>query len=157
MTPGDAAELLAMCSAYDNRKPTEIAARAWSAALPDINLSDARAAIITYYSTHRDWVMPADVRLEVKATRRARHADAETKGALLLAPPESIDSGRPELGQAWQRAFHAAIGDGHDVAGADQIACQAVGATRAQIGSARPVEQVVDQVSRAMPRIPRAR
>ena len=63
-----------MCAAYDNRTPTRIAAEAWAAALADVRLPDAKAAITDHYSGSREWIMPADVRVGVQTIRNDRLA-----------------------------------------------------------------------------------
>ena len=69
MNPTEAAELLAHCSAFDNRKPSAAAAVAWAAALEDIPLDrDAKAAVAAYYTTApkdpdaKLWILPHHVR-----------------------------------------------------------------------------------------------
>lgn len=69
MNPREAAELLGHCAMFDNRKPSQGAAVAWSAALHDVPLDDdARAAVAIYYSTppqnpnERLWILPHHVR-----------------------------------------------------------------------------------------------
>lgn len=79
MNPTEAARLLAYAAAFDNRRPSEAAARAWADALPDIPADDdARAAIARYYATppknpdDRLWIQPHDVRTHRRAIRSAR-------------------------------------------------------------------------------------
>jgi hypothetical protein len=69
MNPKEAAALLGHCSAFDNRKPSQAAAMAWSAALHDVPLDDdARAAVAMYYTTPpkdpdgKLWILPHHVR-----------------------------------------------------------------------------------------------
>jgi hypothetical protein len=69
MNPTEAAELLAHCSAFDNRKPSAAAAVAWSSALHDVPLdADAKAAVAAYYTTppknfdDKLWILPHHVR-----------------------------------------------------------------------------------------------
>lgn len=69
MNPREAAELLGHCAMFDNRKPSQGAAVAWSAALHDVPLDDdARAAVAIYYSTPpkdpeaKLWILPHHVR-----------------------------------------------------------------------------------------------
>jgi hypothetical protein len=69
MNPREAAQLLGHCSAFDNRKPSQAAAMAWSAALHDVPLDDdARAAVAIYYSTPpkdpdgKLWILPHHIR-----------------------------------------------------------------------------------------------
>lgn len=78
MTPDDAARLLAACSAFDNRQPSEIAKRAWASALRNIPLDeDCFDAVARYYATpakdgQRLWVQPADVITHRNAIRKER-------------------------------------------------------------------------------------
>ena len=63
MTPADAAELLALCAAFDHRSAGESAARAWAYALRDIPLDDdTRTAVADHYGVTEKWINPADVR-----------------------------------------------------------------------------------------------
>lgn len=70
MTPDEAARLLAACSAFDNRQPSEIAKQAWASALRDLPLdNDTFDAVARYYSapaqqgeTGRRWIEPHHVR-----------------------------------------------------------------------------------------------
>jgi hypothetical protein len=69
VNPKEAAQLLGYCSAFDNRKPSEAAAIAWSSALDDVPLdADAKAAVDAYYKTPpkdpeaKLWIMPHHVR-----------------------------------------------------------------------------------------------
>lgn len=69
MNPREAAELLGHCAMFDNRKPSQGAAVAWSAALHDVPLDDdAKAAVAAYYSTPpkdpdgKLWILPHHVR-----------------------------------------------------------------------------------------------
>lgn len=151
MNTADAAEALAMCAAYDNRTPTRIAAEAWAAALPDIRVEDVKTAIVDHYGQSREWIMPADIATAVRVIRARRLADASTP-----QPPETIDPDDVPKMLAWTRARNAAIGDGHDESTADRIACATVNVTRPTLEAApRPVPQLVQQVSDALPRIPR--
>jgi hypothetical protein len=75
----EAAELLAHCSGFDNRKPSLAAAVAWASALHDIPLdADAKSAVASYYTTPpRDpdaklWILPHHVRTLRSKLRSAR-------------------------------------------------------------------------------------
>lgn len=72
MKPTEAAALLTICAAYDNRKPDVDAAKAWAMALAGHRFEDCREAIVNYYRASRDWIMPADVIKEVNRIRWAR-------------------------------------------------------------------------------------
>jgi hypothetical protein len=78
----DAKRLLAACAAFDNRQPSLIAARAWSASLRDMPLDqDAFDAVARYYGTppakpgERLWIQPGDVVAHRKDIRRERLAN----------------------------------------------------------------------------------
>jgi hypothetical protein len=79
MNPREAAELLGHCAAFDNRKPSQGAAVAWSAALHDVPLDDdAKAAVAIYYTTApkdpdgKLWILPHHVRTLRTKIRSAR-------------------------------------------------------------------------------------
>jgi hypothetical protein len=151
MTPADAAELLAYAAAFDNRSTSEIAARAWAEALdPRVLLADGRRVVVEHYARTREWIMPSDINTAATRLRRERLDRMATP-----EPPESLD-GDPALEIPWQRAYRAAIGDGHDEQRADEIACATVGVRRpAVITAVRPVAQLVAQAADSLPRIPR--
>lgn len=79
MNANEAAELLAHCSGFDNRKPSLAAAVAWASALHDIPLDvDAKAAVAAYYTTppanpnERLWILPHHIRTLRSKIRSAR-------------------------------------------------------------------------------------
>lgn len=75
MTPADAAKLLTVAAAYDNRKPDPDQAKAWALALNGLDFVACRDAIVAHYQRTRDWIMPADVRGAVRRERAARIED----------------------------------------------------------------------------------
>jgi hypothetical protein len=151
MTPAEAAEALATAAAYDNRTISEIAARAWAEALPDIPLADARITIVTHYRNTREWIMPADIRNAVATLRRERVRDMATP-----VPPETIHPDDTAKERAWVRAYVSAIGAGLNPDDADSAACALVEAPRWPIETAtRPVAALIQQCADTLPRIPR--
>lgn len=79
MNEKEAATLLGYCAAFDNRKPSQAAAVAWSSALNDVPLdADAKAAIDAYYTTApkdpdaKLWILPHNVRTLRSKIRSAR-------------------------------------------------------------------------------------
>ncbi len=79
MNEKEAAQLLGYCAAFDNRKPSQAAAVAWSSALQDVPLdADAKAAIDAYYTTApkdsdaKLWILPHHVRTLRAKIRSAR-------------------------------------------------------------------------------------
>lgn len=103
MTPAEAQKLLAHCAAFDNRRPNEAAAHAWSAALHDVPFdADATAAVARYYGTppadphQRKWIEPHHVRSMRKAIRAERTAvEGEVPGAGLPAQVPDADPDDP--------------------------------------------------------------
>jgi hypothetical protein len=72
VTPEETGQLLAICASFDRRTVGEADVIAWLKVLGDLPLRDCEAAVIAHYRDSRDWIMPADVRQRVKATRRER-------------------------------------------------------------------------------------
>jgi hypothetical protein len=107
MTPAEAAALLAVAAAFDNRKPDADAAQAWALALDDLRFIDCRDAIVAHYRLSTDWVMPAQVRAAVKRIR-AKRIDEHPP----LVPPPGLDVAG-EL--AWLAAATKRVGDGEQV------------------------------------------
>lgn len=72
MSPQEAAALLAVAAAFDNRKPDPDAALAWAHALEGFKPTDCRDAIVKHYRETREWLMPADVVSRVRAVQSER-------------------------------------------------------------------------------------
>lgn len=112
MTPTEAAALLAVCAAYDNRKPDPDTAQAWALALDGIRFHDARDVIVDHYKQSTDWIMPAHVRRGVKKLRGKRlEAMADPIPPADLTPLQTI---------AWLKDVRRRIADGEDVVDADR-------------------------------------
>lgn len=82
MTPAEASDLLSRCAAFDNRKPSLVAAQAWANALHDVPLDqDTFAAVDQFYATppakpgERLWIQPHDVRAHRRQIRADRTAN----------------------------------------------------------------------------------
>ncbi|RYE40894.1 MAG: hypothetical protein EOP24_39000 [Hyphomicrobiales bacterium] len=75
MTPADAAELLTLASAYDNRKPSREVSQAWAAALRNLEPMECHLAIVSHYTESSAWLMPAMIRERVEAERRRISAE----------------------------------------------------------------------------------
>ena len=99
--------LLGIAASFDNRKPSEEAAIAWSYALEDIRFIDARDAIVAHYRASSDWLMPQKVISEVKRIRSKRIAEAGD-----LTPPPDLT---PVQTIAWLKDARRRIGDGETV------------------------------------------
>ena len=109
MTPQEAAALLTVAAAFDNRKPDPDAAQAWALALGDLPFTDCRDAIVAHYRKTTEWLMPAHVLELVKRVRDKRIADHE--GA--LTPPPHAREG--DAHRDWLREAKRRLGDGEPV------------------------------------------
>ena len=149
MTPADAAEVLALAAAFDNRSVGEANALAWSAALDErVTVDDAKRIVTEHYSRSREWIMPSDVNAASAILRRSRLDRMATP-----EPPETL-GGDPAREIEWQRAYRRAIGDGYDESMADQIACRSLDTFRPQIATVpRPVERLIETAASRM-RVP---
>lgn len=107
MTPKEAAALLTIASAYDNRKPDADAAQAWALALDGLRFIDCRAVIVAHYQRSGDWLMPHHVITEVRRLRDKRIAEAGD-----LTPPPDLT---PVETVAWLKDAKRRIGDGETV------------------------------------------
>ena len=118
MTPDEAARLLAACSAFDNRQPSEIAKQAWAAALRDLPLDDDTfEAVARYYSapaqpgeTGRRWIEPHHVR----STRTKIREERLGPTIPAYEPTDPEEDGDSFV--ARRRAQLAAIADGRETA-----------------------------------------
>lgn len=108
MTPAEAAALLTVAAAFDNRKPDADQARAWAMALDGLRFEDCRAAIVAHYQGSRDWMMPSDVITKVKRIRNER----VLAYGLLPDPPAHIDPDDTAALQRWTRDLTRSIADG---------------------------------------------
>lgn len=109
MTPQEAAALLTVAAAFDNRKPDADAAKAWAAALGEMPFVDCRDAVVAHYRKTTDWIMPAHVLERVQRVRDKRIADSE--GA--LTPPPHAREG--DAHRDWLRDAKRRLGDGEPV------------------------------------------
>lgn len=109
MTPQEAAALLTVAAAFDNRKPDKDAAMAWSLTLHNLPFLDCRDAIVQHYRKSTDWLMPAHVVELVKRVRDKRIAD---NAAELTPPPEAREG---DAHRDWLRDAVRRLGDGEPV------------------------------------------
>ena len=108
MKATEAAALLTVAAAFDNRKPDADAAQAWALALDGLRFEDCRDAIVAHYRASSEWLMPATVRTEVKRVRSKRIAEAGD-----LTPPPDLT---PREAMAWLKDARRRIGDGESAA-----------------------------------------
>lgn len=107
MTPAEAAALLAIAAAFDNRKPDADAAKAWAYALDGLRFVDCRDAILAHYRASSEWLMPQMVTASVKLTREKRLADTP-----MPDPPPDMT---PLETIAWLKDVRRRIADGESV------------------------------------------
>jgi hypothetical protein len=104
VTPAEASVVLTLLSQVDQRTIGEADARGWATALTDIRGIDAAEVAQSWYTTHAERPMPADIRREVKALRAAR---LDRAGPAPLPPDLGVDpddtSGYRDALRAWQR------------------------------------------------------
>ena len=108
MKATEAAALLTICAAYDNRKPDADQAKAWALVLDGYRFEDCRDAIVAHYRTSREWIMPADVIAGVKRIRNKRVTDFGP----LPDHPASVNPDSAEQYGRWLRETTEAIADG---------------------------------------------
>lgn len=126
MTPQEAAIVLAKCSAFDNRQPSQAAATAWGEAIDeDVTLQDALAIVRDHYANSRDWIMPADINRISRQLRRQR-IEAVLQNRTIL--PEGLGD-EPTVEVAWQERFRRAVGDGLTLDEAKAQAWRSIGRT----------------------------
>lgn len=109
MNHAETTALLAICASFDNRKPNPESVTSWLAALGDLDFAAARDAVIDYYQTNRDWIMPADVRGRVHRERVSRIEDD------VIPMPPGLD---PDDTAAYIRVLRAgrrALAEGRDL------------------------------------------
>lgn len=107
MKPTEAAALLTIAAAYDNRKPDADQAKAWAMALDGLRFEDCREVIVAHYRKSREWLMPVDVIQGVghlRAKRVSNHPPVQ--------PPSWLDPDDTGAYIRWEREVHQAIADG---------------------------------------------
>lgn len=107
MSPAEAAALLAIAAAYDNRKPDADAATAWALALEDYDFADCRTAVVQHYRESRVWMMPVDV---IEGVRKIRSQRLDRFGAIRLPPEELRDDLNAQ--HEWMNRVRAGVLDG---------------------------------------------
>lgn len=106
MKATEAAALLTIAAAYDNRKPDADQAKAWAMALDDLRFEDCRTVIVEHYKRSREWLMPVDVVQGVRRLREKRLADF---GPL---PAPAVDPDDTERYQREEARIRRDVADG---------------------------------------------
>lgn len=110
MKPTEAAALLTIAAAYDNRKPDADQAKAWAMALDDARFEDCREAIVNHYRNSREWLMPVDVLKGVTAIRLERWNVYARRYGMLQPPAHLADDAAAE--NRWVSVVTNRIRDG---------------------------------------------
>lgn len=106
MKATEAAALLTIAAAYDNRKPDADQAKAWAVSLDGYRFEDCRQAIVEHYQGSADWLMPVHVIAGVKRIR-ARRIEA-----VALTPPPDMDPDDTAAYQRWLAEERSRVADG---------------------------------------------
>jgi hypothetical protein len=107
MKPAEAAALLTIAAAFDNRKPDADQAKAWSMALDGLRFEDCREVVVEHYRASREWLMPVEVCNGVRRLREKRLAQAAP-----VQPPSDLDPDDTAGYQRWLRQTRREIADG---------------------------------------------
>lgn len=110
MNTQEAAALLAVAAAFDNRKPDADAAQAWAIALDGLRFTDCRDAIVAHYRATSDWLMPAMV---IGHVRRVR--DARIKAYGVISPPLDLDPDDTGAYARWGAYAYEAVANGEEI------------------------------------------
>jgi hypothetical protein len=106
VTPDDVIEVLAKCSAYDQRTVGEVDVMAWHEVLARMELTDALEAVRRHYSESSARAMPADILRNARVARdeRERQAKQLARSEVLALPsrfePDEIRDERVKRGVA---------------------------------------------------------
>jgi hypothetical protein len=107
MTPEETGRLLGICAAYDRRTVGEIDVIAWYRVVGDLDCSDCEAAVVAWYTTRREWIMPADIRSTVK---RAQYAAEDHASIRELLDPAAYQAKIAAADSAFLRKLAARTG-----------------------------------------------
>lgn len=102
----EAGKLLGLMAQYDYRETAPSDVAAWLRVIGDLPYADCETAVIAYYRSCRDRMMPSDVRDRVTDIRRER-----LKNAPALEPPREV-ADDPAKYVEWLAAERKKIADG---------------------------------------------
>ena len=142
MKPTEAAALLTIAAAYDNRKPDVDQAKAWAMVLDGLRFEDCRTVVVEHFKRSRDWMMPVDVIAGVKRLRTQRLLEFGP-----IPAPDHLDPQSPTFDRdyaAYMLAETKAIADG-DRKPKPDAAPTAVGPARdvRELGMVRSVDSAL--------------
>lgn len=129
MNEKEAAQVLAACAAYDQRRPDPAQAQAWAAALdPVLSVPYAVAIVARHYANSRDWIMPADINRAATDLRRRRVKEFKaTHGDVVPEGLGALEDAHVEL--TWRKALLTAVAAGATREQAEAYAWQTIGRT----------------------------
>jgi hypothetical protein len=134
VNPNDAARLLAVAAAFDNRKPDSTSAQAWALALGDRRFEECQRAIVEHYQTSTEWIMPAHVIAAVKKVRTGRLEDVTTQ------PPPGLDPDDTGAYSRWLKSELRRVADGLPPTEQPYNATRAIGELRSVLRSVPAIE-----------------
>jgi 5,10-methenyltetrahydromethanopterin hydrogenase len=140
MKPSEAAELLSLAAAWDDRKVTSEKAKAWAESLAGLDPQDCAEAIRAHFADSTEYLMPAHIKAGVKKIRNDRIKAANSA----LLEPHDVDPDDVVRYLAAGRARRRMIAAGQDVDTPPEIE-----------GAKRPVEQLMRVTAARLPRLPR--
>lgn len=110
MDKSDVVLLLAFAGTYDYRKVGESDIEAWYLAVGDLDLDDAKMAVVAHYQNTADRMMPFHLRQGVKAIRDERRR-LEPSDARALPSPFEDDEDRTDRARRGAAQVHEVIAE----------------------------------------------
>lgn len=136
MTPDDVVNVLAKCSAYDQRTVGETDVMAWHDVLARLDVADAMNAVTAHYSESTQRAMPADILRHARVARAERKRIEEKSAPLALPSRFETDDIRDER---LRRGIAAVVASLPAVDESERIHQQAVKRVHAERG--KPMRQ----------------
>jgi hypothetical protein len=121
MNHADALEVLAVAAAFDRRTVGESDGMAWSVALPNTDMQQAKDAVIQHYTRTDAWVMPSHILAIVAEVNRERERILPP-----VTPPRDL-ADEPAREIEWKRIWGDAVIAGHTETKARAIANLRIG------------------------------
>jgi hypothetical protein len=140
--------LLTVAASFDRRTIADEDAIAWAAALPDIEMVEARDAVVAHYRESRQWVMPNDI---LRRVFRRRDENRRAVGTTTVTPPSAL-ADTPRTEAQWIRIYRASVGRGagHDAAVTEACRRLQVAPDTAALGDPARVRAAIEATTKAM-------
>lgn len=100
MNLAEVSQLLAWIARYDNRKADDATVVAWHAVVGDLDLGDARRAVVEHFSSSDAYLMPVHIRRGVAEIERDRRRQAREARESELKAIEAADPTRRDRSDA---------------------------------------------------------